>query len=70
MTELTETKARSFYMTLHVFIGRILMGISTYIILLMDNLSLNPLIFILITSILALISSIVLPDTFGWKIEN
>ena len=70
MTELSETKVRSISITIQLSVARLAMSSSTYIILFMNNLNLNPLVFILITSSIAAICAVVLPDTHGWQIKN
>lgn len=70
MNLLTPTKLRSISMTLQLTFGRFAMAMTTYCILFMNMLHMNPLIFVLLTESFALICCLILPDTFGWKVPN
>lgn len=68
--ELFETNLRGFAISFALTVGKVAAGCATYIILLMNFLSLNPMGFVSILALLSLICSTLLPETKGREIKN
>jgi hypothetical protein len=70
VTELFETKSRSFALSFTLMVAKSLNGTGTYIILFFEGLNLNPLCVNLLICLMAFPASVLLPETVNKSIKN